>query len=218
MNPSSYGDNCAEFYDEIYGPPHAAVVRALTRFARGGSVLELGIATGRTGLALAEEGLPLTGIESSSAMLAQLRGKPGVHGIRIVEGDFATVRLAEKFDLVFAITNTFSLLETQHRQIQCLHNVSNMLKSDGVFVMEVFRPCDGDGEVTEEGVRLNFRHELNTKLGRRFYEGRMLCPQVEVLNGLASGAGLSLKERFGDWHGSAYQPAVGNHVSVYGLA
>ena len=99
INSSRYGDNCADFYDEIYGPPHAAVVNTLAKLARGGSVLELGLATGRTALALAERGLAVAGMESSSEMLNQLRRKSGVGSIRILEGDFAVIRLPEQFDL-----------------------------------------------------------------------------------------------------------------------
>ncbi len=215
---SHYGDNCADFYDEIYGPPKAHVVRALSNLARGGSVLEFGVGTGRTALALLEIGHAVTGIESSPAMLEELRRKSGADGMRVVEGDFATLRLAEQFDLVFALVSTFCLLETQQRQKQCLDNVAAMLKSDGVLVLEIFRPGDGEHEITAEGMRSNHRHELITKTGQRFYEARLLYPEVEVLDSLAAKAGLALNQRFGDWCGSRYAPETGNHVSVYGRA
>lgn len=218
MTSSSYGNNCAPFYDEIYGPPRAVVVRSLCSLARGGSVLELGLATGRTALALSEKGLTVSGIESSPAMLAQLRRKPGVEEIRIVEGDFASISLPEQFDLIFALVNTFCLLETQLRQALCLRNVAQMLKSDGVFLLEVFRPANSDGEITVEGIRSNVRHELETKTGRRVYEVDLLYPSLANLDALANDAGLVLNERFGDWEGSPFRPEVGNHLTVYGRA
>ena len=213
---SHYGNHCADFYDEIYGPPRAVVVRALSNLARGGSVLELGVATGRTALALLDRGLTVTGIESSPAMLEQLRKKSGSARMRVVEGDFATLRLAEQFDLVFALVNTFCLLETQESQKQCLNNVAAMLKSDGVFVLEMFRPATGNYEITREGMRSNVRHELMTSTGQRYYEAQLLYPEVEGLDSLAQTAGLVLKERFGNWHGSRYSAETGQHVSVYG--
>lgn len=213
---SHYGDHCADFYDEIYGPPPEDVVRALSKLARGGSVLELGAATGRTALALLRRGLAVTGIESSPRMLQQLRRKPGADGMRVFQGDFATLRLAEQFDLIFALVSTFCLLETQKRQEQCLHNVAAMLKRDGVLVLEMFRPGGGEHEITAEGWRSHVRNELVTRTGQRFYEARLLYPEVEVLDSLATNAGLVLKERFGDWKGSSYAPDTGNHVSVYG--
>ncbi len=218
MSWSTYGDNCADFYDEIYGPPQANVIRALCRLARGGSVLELGLATGRTALALLAKGLTVTGIESSSAMLAQLRRKPGADRIRIVEGDFATVRLPELFDLVFALVDTFCLLTTRQSQAHCLQHVAEVLKSSGVFVIEVCRPFDAEAEITDEGIRSSVRHELETRMSRRVYEVELLYPEVEDLDALAAKAGLVLKERHGDWCGSPYKPEAGRHVSVYGLA
>ena len=215
-NSSSYGDSCAPFYDEIYGPPKADVLRGLCSLAKGGSVLELGLATGRTALALFARGLTVSGIESSSAMLDQLRCKPGVDNIHIVEGDFANICLPEQFDLVFALVNTFCLLETKLQQSECLRNVAEMLKSDGVLVLEMFRPGNGDGEITAEGIRSSVRHELETKFGRRVYEVDLLYPTVEDLDTLAEDAGLTLKQRWGDWRGTPYRPEVGNHVTLYG--
>lgn len=218
MSSSTYGDNCAEFYDDIYGPPRPVVLRALCRLARGGSVLELGLATGRTALALLQMGLTVNGIESSSAMLDRLRRKPGSHGIRVVEGDFAVIRLREQFDLVFALVNTFSLLQTLQRQTQCLQHVAEMLKSDGVFVIEAFRPYDAEAQITDEGIRSIFRHELQTKMGRRLYQVQVLYQETEVLDELAANAGLVLRDRWGDWRGRQYRPEAGWHVSVYGRA
>lgn len=218
MSSSTYGDNCAEFYDEIYGPPRAVVVQALYRLARGGSVLELGLATGRTALPLVEMGLKVTGIESSSAMLDLLRRKPGADGIRVVKGDFASIRLSEQFDLVFALVNTFSLLLTLQYQTRCLRHAAEILTSDGVFVIEGFRPCDGDAAITNEGTRSTFRHPLQTEMGRRFYEVQMLYQEVEDLDRLAANAGLVLKDRWGDWRGGLYRPEAGCHVSIYGRA
>ena len=148
-------------------------------------------------------------------MLEQLRRKPGANRMRVVEGDIATLRLKEKFDLIFALVNTFCLLETEQRQKQCLENVAAILKSDGVLVLEMFRPDTGEQEITA-GMYSQVRHELDTRVGRRFYEARLLYPEVEVLDFLAANAGLALKERFGDWRRSLYAPETGNHVSVYG--
>jgi len=150
-------------------------------------------------------------------MLDLLRRKPGADGIRVVKGDFASIRLSEQFDLVFALVNTFSLLQTQQRQTRCLQYVAEMLKSDGLFVIEAFRPSDAGAEITDEGIRCTFRHELMTKMGRRLYKVQVLYQEVEDLDRLASNAGLVLKERWGDWRGGPYTPEAGCHVSVYGL-
>ena len=215
IDPATYGDNCAAFYDEIYGPPQAVVVNILCAWAGAGTVLELGLATGRTALALSKRGLTVAGIEASTAMLEQFRSKAGSEAIRVVEGDFATIQLAEQFDLVFALVNTFCLLETQQRQGQCLQNVAEMLKDDGSLVMEMSRPSGNDQQRTADGLRAYWRHELQTRHGKSFYETHLLYPEVEVLDALAWNAGLVLKRRLGSWRGTPYDPNVGNHISFY---
>lgn len=102
---SDYGDGCAEFYDELYGPPNPNAVRAFGQLVAGGSALELGSGTGRTALALHKYCSRLVGIESSRAMLAQFAVKRGADEVQVIEGDFSRVRLAERFDLVFVLVN-----------------------------------------------------------------------------------------------------------------
>ena len=218
IQPSSYGDNCADFYDDIYGPPKAVVVEALTRLARGGSVLELGVGTGRTAIALIGKGLEVTGIESSSAMLEQLRRKTHSHRVRVVEGDFAAILLTERFDLVCALVNTVCLLETRQRQAQCFQNVARMLKTDAVFVVETYRPNHDESETLDEEGRSSFRYELETKIGRRKYEVRLLRTALKELDALAADAGLVLKERWCDWRGTPYTPNSHHHLSLYAQA
>jgi SAM-dependent methyltransferase len=74
---SSYGDGCAEFYDELYGTPNPIMIQTLSGLALGGSVLELGLATGRTALALKPYCGEVVGIESSHAMLDRFAAKDG---------------------------------------------------------------------------------------------------------------------------------------------
>lgn len=59
-----YGDGCAEFYDEIYGAVNPNVIQVLSKLARGGRALELGIGTGRVALRLAANGVDISGIEA----------------------------------------------------------------------------------------------------------------------------------------------------------
>jgi cyclopropane fatty-acyl-phospholipid synthase-like methyltransferase len=48
------------------------MIATLASLAAGGPVLELGIATGRVAIQLAQLGLAVTGVENSSAMLRVL--------------------------------------------------------------------------------------------------------------------------------------------------
>lgn len=217
MSASLYGDGCAEFYDDIYGPPKIVVLRALERLARGGSVLELGIGTGRTALALLKNGVQVAGIEASRAMINQLLAKPEANRLQIVEGDFSSTCLDQQFDLIFSLVNTFFLLESLEKQVVCLSNVAKMLKRDGVFAVECFRPSAIDSAHSAEGIRVTLKHELQTRFGWRAYETNVLYQDIDVLDGLAADAGLVLRERWANWQGGKYDHDNGCHVSLYAL-
>lgn len=72
----AYGEACAQFYDQLYGPVPADLVEALVALAGSGRVLELGSATGRIAMALQSAGLKhYVGVEASMAMIETMRIK-----------------------------------------------------------------------------------------------------------------------------------------------
>lgn len=210
---SDYGEGCADFYDELYGPPKSTVIKALTRLAGGGSVLELGIGTGRTALALRHHCASVAGIESSAKMLNQLRAKADSQSMRIVEGDFASVRLQDRFELVFVLLNTLFLINRTD-QLQCLKNVHDMLSENGVFVVEAYKPS-GEAISDEHGC-FEYGRTIMTSKGDRSYEARLCYRSVADLDAVACEAGLVLRERWSDWRGAPHSPESQMHVSVYG--
>ena len=74
------------FAPNVLGP----TVDRLATLAGDGAALEFAIGTGRVGIALRERGVPVTGIELSEAMLAQLRTKMDEAALPVVQGDMAT--------------------------------------------------------------------------------------------------------------------------------
>jgi SAM-dependent methyltransferase len=74
-------DRAAEYYDQTRGlPPESAATqtRILADELSGRArVLEIGVGTGQVALSLHDEGIPMVGIDLSSAMLAQLVRKVG---------------------------------------------------------------------------------------------------------------------------------------------
>ena len=78
---STYGDRIANVYDAFYRPIDVSEsVDILARLAAGGRALELGIGTGTFALPLADRGVEVHGIDSSSAMVDRLRAKRGGEG------------------------------------------------------------------------------------------------------------------------------------------
>jgi SAM-dependent methyltransferase len=209
FTPSAYGDNCADFYDEIYGPANPAVVKALTRLGREGNCLELGLGTGRTALALLGGKLTITGIESSSRMLEIFRSKPGAPLVRAILGDFARTRLDERFQLIFALVNTLSLVDSVEGQRQCLQNVSEMLAEDGLLVIETV------GSSTESGESLTLHQEVLTSTGIRPYDVRLLLLPLSSLDALAAECGLGVRERWRNWFGMSHRKGDVSSITIY---
>src|SRR5580692_136953 len=96
---ATYGQRIADVYDERTKGAGPGQLELLHELAGEGPVLELGIGTGRLALRLAARGIELHGIDSSEAMVAKLREKPGGDQIPVNMGDFCDFDLAERFSL-----------------------------------------------------------------------------------------------------------------------
>jgi SAM-dependent methyltransferase len=147
--PASYGDAMADVYDEWYAelPQLDAAIECLAGLAEGGTVLELGVGTGRLALPLAARGVRVVGVDASAAMIERLRAKPGSDAVEAVVGDMAASSPAGPFTLAFAAVNTFFGLDTEHAQAECFASVAARLSSGGRLAIEAFVPDAGDGHL-----------------------------------------------------------------------
>ena len=98
-DPSAYGSHVAADYDELHADlDPTPVVDLLAELASGGSVLELGIGTGRVALPLLDRGVEVAGIEGSPEMAAALARKAGADRIPVTLGDFASTDAEVTFE------------------------------------------------------------------------------------------------------------------------
>ena len=90
-------DRAAGFYDATRLTDDAALGRILSLLQRelSGRALEIGVGTGQLAVPLAARGVPVTGLDLSPAMLAQLRDKPGGGDLPLVNGDAARLPFAD---------------------------------------------------------------------------------------------------------------------------
>src|SRR5437588_3112060 len=116
------------------------VVDFLVDLAGDGRALELGIGTGRIAVPLVQRGVPVAGIDLSTAMVAKLREKPGGEDIPVAIGDFSTTRIDGTFSLAYLVFNTINNLTRQDWQVACFENVAAQLEPGGCFVIEVGVP------------------------------------------------------------------------------
>jgi SAM-dependent methyltransferase len=234
-----FGPRVAERFDERYAyQADPAVVGPMVDFlaelARGGRALELGIGTGRIALPLAQRGVPVHGIDLSEAMVARLQAKPGAEAIGVTIGDFATTRVDGSFSLAYVVANTIMNLTTQEEQVACFRNVAAHLEAGGCFVVEVmvprlrrlppgerFQPFD-----VSPG-HLGFDEYDVARQGLVSHHYWMEGERVEVLSPpfryvwpseldlMAQLAGMTLRERWADWHRRPFTSESDKHVSAW---
>ncbi|HJQ03050.1 MAG TPA: class I SAM-dependent methyltransferase [Jatrophihabitans sp.] len=239
MPTDYFGEDVAEHYDdpddamfsaETIGP----VVELLAELAGDGAALELGIGTGRIALPLSRRGVPVHGIDLSTAMLARLRAKPGADRIGITAGDFAQTRVPGRFSLSYLVFNTIMNLTSQDEQVACFRNVAEHLAPGGCFIIEVMVPdlqrlppgetvrpfLVGDNrlgfdEYDIASQRLVSHHYqlADGRLERNAIPFRYVWPAE--LDLMAALAGLSLRDRWSDWRRSPFTSDSRQHVSVW---
>jgi SAM-dependent methyltransferase len=236
--PSTYGDRVAGVYDDWFALREDADETAsfLAELAGEGPALELAIGTGRVALPLAARGVEVHGIDSSEAMVAKLREKPGGGDIPVAIGDMADVDVEASYPLIYLVFNTFYGLLSQEEQIRCLSNVGEHLRPGGAFVLQGFVP---DLSLYDRGSRVAvLRLGLDDLLvdlakldviGQRvsaqhlaIQEGRVTQYPVELryvwpaeLDLMATVAGLRLRERWASWTRDPFTSSSGQHISVF---
>jgi SAM-dependent methyltransferase len=226
-----YDGSAAEMFDESVVAP---AVELLAELAGDGPALEFGIGTGRIALPLARRGVPVRGIDLSSAMVARLRAKPGGSGIDVTIGDFATTRVDGSFSLVYLVFNTIGNLTTQRAQVECFRNAAAHLEPDGRFLIEVGVP---ELRRLPPGDTARVFHVSEARWGIDEYDvatQRLLSHHFETVDGrlehtsfpfryvwpaeldlMAEIAGMRLRDRWGGWKREPFMSDTESHVSVW---
>jgi trans-aconitate methyltransferase len=240
MTPEEYfGESVAARYDdlswsmfdpEVIGP----TVDLLAELAGDGAALEFAIGTGRIAVPLAERGVQVAGFDSSEAMLARLRAKPGADKIQASIGDMAATRVEGEFSLVYLVFNTIFNLTSQDGQVDCFANAAAHLASGGRFVVEARVPELQRlplGQTVlpwraDPGGFSYYVYDVVTQRlsGQHYYidDGRIEASPVELryswpseLDLMARLAGLRLENRWGGWRREPFTHLSPAHVSVY---
>ena len=140
-----WDEETAQRYDatsaEMFAP-HVLepAVDFLARLAGTGPALEFAVGTGRVAVPLGARGDPVTGIELSAPMLAQLRRKADEATLPVLIGDMTTTRAPGEFSLVYLVWNSISNLRSQAEQVECFRNAARHLRPGGRFVIELWVP------------------------------------------------------------------------------
>jgi SAM-dependent methyltransferase len=238
--PKNYFDErIARTYEarwpELFDPAAIdPVVAFLADLAGAGAALELGIGTGRIAIPLSQRGVPMHGIDLSPHMISQFQAKPGSDEIGVSIGDFSTTRVDGSFQLAYLVRNTITNLTSQEDQVACFRNVATHLEPGGCFVIENYipqlqrlparrdRPC-----LHRDPTHLGFEeYDVAAQIAVSHHywmvDGRVetystphryLWPSE--LDLMARLAGMSLRERWGDWTRAPFTSDSRSHVSVW---
>ncbi|MEV6796787.1 class I SAM-dependent methyltransferase [Micromonospora rifamycinica] len=221
------------FAAEVLGP----TVDRLAALAGEGPALEFAIGTGRVAVPLAARGVPVTGIELSAPMIAQLRTKVDAQTIPVVAGDMATAVAPGEYSLVYLVYNTIANLLTQAEQVACFRNAARHLGDGGRFIIELWVPelrklppgqqavvwhsepgylgVDTYDVLVQHVVSHHFRFAGSRQAELFRTPHRYVWPAE--LDLMAQLAGFTLESRHADWAGGEFTAESRSHVSVYRL-
>lgn len=236
--PSSYGDGFADVYDDWYhgvSDIEATVRLVASRCSSSdAAVLELGVGTGRLALPLADQGLRVTGVDSSAAMLERLTARDPDGRVTTVLGDMVDDLPDGPFDVVLVAYNTLFNLLSADRQRACFVAVAQRLVPGGAFLVEAFVPAPGSGsqvsvrsmtvdtvvlsasllradEQTAEGHYI----EISEAGGIRLRPWSIRYCSPDELDAMAATAGLRLAARWEDVERRPFTADSERHVSCY---
>jgi len=120
--------------------------------ASGGPVVELAVGTGRIAVHIAEAGIRVIGVDSSTEMLAVARaaaesaGVAGLVDLRV--GDLRDPPVSERVPLAICPFRSLLHMEMEGEKLRALRAARELLEPEGRFVFDVFAPSREDIEET----------------------------------------------------------------------
>jgi SAM-dependent methyltransferase len=235
-----FGEGVAATYDEscrdMFTPEVLrATVDVLAELAGTGAALEFAIGTGRVALPLANRGVPVSGIELSTAMVDRLRTKDVSHRVKVTLGDMVTTRAGDNFRLVYLVFNTIGNLNTQDEQVACFINAAAHLQPGGYFVIEVgvpdlrrlppgedarvFAHAPGyvgyDRYINLLTQQAESHHFVADESGVRETTTPFRYAWPSELDLMAKLAGMSLVQRWAGWDRAPFTAESTSHVSIW---
>jgi len=178
--PSAYDDipDFGLLYDSVplYAPPRDVGFYVEEATAASGPVLELGCGTGRILLPIARAGCTITGVDSSSQMLARCKAKLAAEAatvqarVTLQQRDIRDFALGAKYALIIAPFRVVQQLARLDDQLRFLAAVAHHLALTGRFIFDVFNPRF-DALTSADGVEREDTPELRLPDGRTLRRG-----------------------------------------------
>ena len=200
--------------DQAEADRAVALLTRVLPWRRGWRVLDVGCGAGRHARALAAAGGRPIGLDLSEALLERAR----TSGVPLVRADMRRLPgRSGSMDLVVNLFTSFGYFERDDEHAGVIHGIHDALAPGGWFALDFLNADTVRGglvaeeiqdlragrvritrELVEEGRRVIKTIEVPD--GRRFVE-RVRLFQPAELETMLTGAGFSVKSRFGDYDG-----------------
>ncbi|SDS42523.1 class I SAM-dependent methyltransferase [Corynebacterium timonense] len=236
----SYGEALADIYDLMYPDTpdaHDAGKFLADLAGHGGSVLELGVGTGRIAVHTASHGVRVHGVDASQSMLDKLHKNNPNTTVTTEKLDFITQSTGRKFDVVAVPLSTFFAASTPTAQLNVMKLMKEQLSAGGTIVLEGFDPTDYHAQRTPKTETLPLadgRLQINTTFVDRIRQ-LLIVDHVTIgpegaynqakeivryvfpteMDMMALSQGLNVTARYGDWKRSPLTASSLRHVSLY---
>ena len=243
---NEYGDVFADVYDDWYHDLDDidVCVSALIELAESGTVLELGVGTGRIAVPLAirgvEFGIDVVGIDSSPLMLEQLLAKaPPNAPLWAVLGHMVRDMPSGPFALILIAYNTLFNLLGAGEQRESLAAAAMRLVPGGQIVVDCFVPnnelpnfiepfqqrTSPESVVLSEATIDTDRQRIDGVLTEVRNDGskttrnwQVRYSSIDEIDAMAAAAGLKCEQRWSDYEQQPFTESSSRHISVYGCA
>lgn len=206
--------------DEAEARRVVALIERVAHWTRGELILDLACGAGRHAAELERAGARVIGLDLSPAMLFRARRRVTAP---LVRGDMRVLPFKPRtFGLVVNLFTSFGYFRSDDEHGTVMRQVFDVLAPGGRFVIDylnadqVRRTLRRDSEQIQRGdatarVKRRFSEEglyvvkeIELKAENRSFQERVRLFTADELEGLLTGSGLEVVERFGDYDGGAF--------------
>lgn len=219
-------------YERIYADRDEREARRLVNWLKNvippaeyPEVLDLGCGRGRHAVNLADEGYHVLGIDLSESAIQKAHKVKEERNLDNVEFEVGDMRdgVPHSFDAIVNLFTSFGYFEADRENAKIIENVSQMLRPDGVFVLDYFNSFKvrQDYVSEETGTVEDIRYEISRYIeegaiikemsfkgdsvnGTSFYKERVKLYDLPWFRQVFGKHQLQLIETYGDYDGSAY--------------
>jgi len=166
-----------KFFDEPYGKAilesfeeraseEVNFIEDVLSLPKNAKILDLCCGLGRHSIELAKRGYKVTGVDVTSQYLKTARAKAKEKGVKIdfIEGEMRNISFYEEFDAAINMFTSFGFFEEDKDNLKVFLNVSNALKPEGKFLIDIVNRDwiirnyrERDWRETDEGLVLEVR-------------------------------------------------------------